>query len=308
VSFAPLRPPFAPVAPGRSEGQTGLSAHGGEPGVLALRKLVAATSSPYAAVVECQVGEVSVHYVEHGQGRPVLVLHGAGVDHSEAEACFEPAIGRSSGYRRVYPDLPGMGRSSAPASLRSADGVLDTLLDFADDVLGSDAAIVMGHSAGAYYAQGIAARRPDRVAGLALVCPLLPGIRDVPEHHPVVAADNLGDQDFRDYFVVQTTEMLDRYNRFVAPAASLVDQAAMERIGERWELTTPHGPAYDGPTLVVAGRRDSTVGYAAATDLLEVYPRATLAVLDQAGHALPHEQPTLLAGLVAELLARADPR
>lgn len=245
-----------------------------------------------------------MHFVEHGQGRPVLVLHGAGVDHREAEACFEPGLARTGRYRRVYPDLPGMGRSSAPVSLRSADDVLDTLLEFADDVLGTGAAVVMGHSAGAYFAQGIAAKRPDRVAGLALVCPLLSGIRDVPEHQPVVAADDLGDQEFRDYFVVQTPEMLDRYERFVAPAASLTDHAAMERIGERWELTTTDGSPYGGPTLVVAGRRDSTVGYAAAMDLLEAYPRATLAVLDEAGHALPHEQPTLLAGLVAELLGR----
>lgn len=251
------------------------------------------------------MGEVLMHYVEHGQGEPVLVLHGAGVDHRETEACFEPAFEGLGGYRRVYADLPGMGRSGAPASLRSADDVLDTMLNFADHVFGSDAFIVIGHSAGAYFAQGMAARRPGRVAGLTLVCPLLPGTRDVPEHQPMVAADGLGDQEFRDYFVVQTPEMLDRYERFVAPAASLADHAAMERIGERWELTMPDRPAYGGPTLVVAGRQDSTVGYAAATDLLGVYPRATLAVLDGAGHALPHELPTLLAGLVAELLARA---
>jgi len=246
-----------------------------------------------------------MHYAAHGEGTPVLVLHGAGVDHREAEACFEPALGARRAHRRIYPDLPGMGRTSAPASLRSADDVLDTLLGFADEVVGADPVLVVGHSAGGYYAQGIAARRPSRVAGLALVCPLLAGVREVPAHRAVVADDDLGDDEFRSYFVVQTPEMLDRYQRFVAPAIPLADQAAMERIAERWELSTPEGPPYDGPVLVVAGRQDSTVGYAAAADLLDYYPRATLAVLDGAGHALPHEQPNLLASLIEDWLTRA---
>jgi pimeloyl-ACP methyl ester carboxylesterase len=242
--------------------------------------------------------------VAQGEGIPVLVLHGAGVDHREAEACFEPAFAAHHAYKRVYPDLPGMGRTPAPESLRSGDDVLDILLAFADEVVGPGPALVVGHSAGAYYAQGIAARRPGRVAGLALVCPLLASVRDVRAHRPVVAADDLGDEEFRGYFVVQTPEMLDRYQRFVAPAIPLADAAAMERIGERWELSTAGGPPYDGPTLVVAGRQDSTVGYAAAADLLDYYPRATLAVCDSAGHALPHERPGLLAGLIEDWLAR----
>jgi pimeloyl-ACP methyl ester carboxylesterase len=256
--------------------------------------------------VKCRIGDVAVHYVEHGEGAAVLVLHGAGVDHRETEACFEPALGEHGGYRRIYPDLPGMGRTPAPASLRSADDVLDTLLGFSDEVVGTDPALVIGHSAGAYYAQGLAARRPGHVAGLALVCPLLAGVRDVPPHRAVVASDDLGDEEFRAYFVVQTPPMLDRYMRFVAPAVPLADQAAMERIGERWELGTPAGPPYDGPTLVVAGRQDSTVGYAAAVDLLDHYPQATLAVLDGAGHALPHEQPSVLAVLIDDWLARVE--
>ncbi len=255
--------------------------------------------------MKCSVGDVPVHYVAYGEGRPALVLHGAGVDHHEAVACFEPALSAQDGYRRIYPDLPGMGRTPAPASLRSADDVLDVLLGFADEVIGPEPVLVVGHSAGAYYAQGIAARQPERVSGLALICPLLAGVRDVPDHHPVVVADDLGDEEFRDYFVVQTPAMLDRYEQFVAPAIPLADEAAMERIGERWNLATVEGPAYAGPTLVVAGRQDSTVGYAAAVDLLDHYPQATLAVLDGAGHALPHEQPRLLAGLIADWLSRS---
>ena len=243
-----------------------------------------------------------VHSVEHGTGRPVLVLHGAEVDHREAEACFEPALDGVGGLRRVYPDLPGMGRTSAPETLRGADDVVDVLLGFADEVAGGAPYLLAGHSAGAYLAQGMAARRPERVAGLALVCPLLPGTRDVPEHRVVAGPGDLGDDVFRGYFVVQTPEMLERYERFVAPAAALVDGAAMERMGQRWELTP--APPYPGPTLVVAGRLDSTVGYAAAVDLLATHPHASLAVLDDAGHALPHEQPDLLRGLLTGWLAR----
>jgi pimeloyl-ACP methyl ester carboxylesterase len=260
----------------------------------------------YLAGMEIRVGQVAVHYVEHGAGRPVLVLHGAGVDHREAEACFEPTLGGVAGLRRIYPDLPGMGRTRAPETLRSADDVLRTMLGFADAVLGGTAHLLVGHSAGAYYAQAMAARRPAQVAGLALVCPLLPGSRDVPEHRVVAGSAEIGDDVFRSYFVIQTPQMLERYERYVAPAAGLVDQAALDRIGERWALGPDDSPAYPGPTVVVAGRLDSTVGYAAAADLLDHHPHASLAVVDEAGHALPHEQPELLRALLTEWLARVE--
>ena len=254
--------------------------------------------------METRAGQAVVHHVEHGTGRPVLVLHGAGVDHCEAEACFEPVFAGVAGLRRIYPDLPGMGRTDAPETMRSADDVLDALLDFADDVTGGTAYLLVGHSAGAYYAQAMATRRRQQVTGLALICPLLPALRDVPEHCVVVGSGEIGDVVFRSYFVIQTPEMLDRYDRYVAPAAALVDQAALERIGERWELTPDHAPAYGGPTVVMAGRLDSTAGYAGATELVDHYPHASLAVIDDAGHALPHEQPELLRAFFAEWLRR----
>ncbi|GLV91451.1 MULTISPECIES: alpha/beta fold hydrolase [Streptomyces] len=256
--------------------------------------------------MEIRAGQVVFHCVEHGTGRPVLVLHGAGVDHREAEACFEPALDGVAGLRRVYPDLPGMGGTAAPETLRSADGVVDTLLRFADEVTAGAAYLLVGHSAGAYFAQAMTARRPERVAGLALVCPLLPGVREVPGHRVVAGSGEIGDDVFRSYFVIQTPEMLERYRRHVEPAAALVDEAALERIGERWALTPGHTPPYPGPTVVVAGRLDSTVGYAAAVDLVHHYPHASLAVVDDAGHALPHEQPELLRALLADWLVRVE--
>ncbi|MFE9581158.1 alpha/beta fold hydrolase [Nocardia sp. NPDC006044] len=256
--------------------------------------------------METQLGKVTVHYVEHGTGRPVVILHGAGVDHRESEACFEQVFDGVTDFRRIYPDLPGMGRTPAPESLRSADDVVDTLLGFAAEVSDGSAPLLIGYSAGAYFAQGMAAKRPAQFAGLALICPLLPESRDLPEHRVVVGSGDLGDDEFRGYFVIQTPEMLDRYERYVVPGAELFDHAALDRIGEQWSITPTHEPPFTGPTVIVAGRLDATVGYAAATDLLDHYPHASLAVIDEAGHALPHEHPTLLRALLTEWLTRVE--
>ena len=257
--------------------------------------------------MEQPVGDVSVHFVEHGEGPPLLALHGAGVDHREIEACLEPVLAARPSLRRIYPDLPGMGRTAAPDTVTSADDVLHVLLALVDSLAGDDQPLlVVGHSAGAYYAQAIADHRPDRVLGLALVCPLLDGIHDVPDRTVTFGSDELGDSGFRDYLTVRTPGTLARYEQYVAPGASLADHSALARIGERWQLTAEPGSAgpYERPTLVVTGRQDSTVGYARAYDLLDRYPRATFAVLDRAGHALPHEQPELLRALVTEWLDR----
>ena len=251
-------------------------------------------------------GGVEVHHVEHGMGTPVVILHGAGVDHRETEACFEPLLA-GAGLRRIYPDLPGTGRTPAPHDrVRTTDDVLDVLLAFTREATAGETFLIVGHSLGAYFARAVAARSAAVVGGLALICPFLPWVRDVPRHHVVAGSGDLGDDAFRGYFVVQTREMLDRYNRFVAPGAALVDHDAVERIGVSWQLGPDPAPPYPGPTLVVAGRLDSTAGHKAATDLLDHHPHASLAVLDDTGHALPHEQPALLRALLAEWLDRTS--
>jgi pimeloyl-ACP methyl ester carboxylesterase len=70
--------------------------------------------------VEYVIGDVPMHYVEYGEGLPVLTLHGAGVDHREVMGCLDPVFDAPPGYRRIYPDLPGMGRTPGP---RSAAGI-----------------------------------------------------------------------------------------------------------------------------------------------------------------------------------------
>jgi pimeloyl-ACP methyl ester carboxylesterase len=81
-----------------------------------------------------------------------------------------------------------MGLTAAPDEVPSAEDVLDVLLDFASEVTGAAAHRLIGHSAGTYRAQAMATRVPAQVTGLALVCPLLPGVRNVTQHRAVVGA------------------------------------------------------------------------------------------------------------------------
>jgi len=61
---------------------------------------------------------------------------------------------------------------------------------------------------------------------------------------------------------------------------------------------------FDRPALFLAGRQDDVVGYTDLFTLTESYPRAAVAVLDRAGHALQIEQAQLFNALVNEWLER----
>ena len=90
----------------------------------------------------------------------------------------------------------------------------------------------------------------------------------------------------------------------MAPGAALADEAALGRILSGWTVDVG-AQICASPTLIVAGRRDSVAGSADAAGLLDHYRHATLAFLAEAGHALLHERPQLVAALVGDWLGRA---
>jgi pimeloyl-ACP methyl ester carboxylesterase len=259
--------------------------------------------------MECRINDVAIHYAEHGSGAPLVALHGSGVDHREVEAAIEAIVPRS-GYRRIYPDLPGMGRTGTDG-LNCNDDVVTLLADFLE-YLDAGPVMLLGHSYGAYVARGVVARRPGSVLGLALLCPIAEQSGTVPDHEVVrqepAAYDELEPEQragFDEYFVVRTAATARRYRDHVVPGTTLVDEAALGRIFSGWTVDVGRSVS-SHPTLIAAGRRDSVVGFADAAALLEHYPHASLAVIEDAGHALMHERPDLLSALLADWLDRAS--
>lgn len=60
------------------------------------------------------------------------------------------------------------------------------------------------------------------------------------------------------------------------------------------------------PTLILTSRQDDVVGYKAAYDMLEGFPRATFAIIDGAGHNLQIEQVNTFNMLTREWLKRVE--
>ncbi len=255
----------------------------------------------------------------HGEGVPVVAIHGLGPDRQLMVGCLEPIFTTRKGYRRLYLDLPGMGESAPASGLGGSDEVLAALLAFIDDHLGSDPFLLIGESYGGYLARGVLQNRSPQVLGLALICPIGRTVinkdRNVPEHRVLVAEpallERIGDTgEFHDNAVVQTFETWRRTQDEVVVGMNRANQSAVDRIRERYELTeTPDGQSkFDCPALIVAGRQDAVTGYADTYPLLENFTRASFAVLDRAGHNLQIEQPDLFEVLINEWLDRVEER
>lgn len=261
----------------------------------------------------------AVNVVERGTGIPVLALHGWTPDHRLMLGCLEPVFAVRHGYRRIYPDLPGMGLSPAPPSIASSDDLLDVVQSLVEERIGAEPFLLIGESYGGYLARALAAARPEQVLGLALICStgvaaLDPADRAVPRRQVLRTDPALLDaqtdrrlaEAYEDMAVIQTPETLRRFRDEVMAGLDLADTDAMARIRLRWHLSRDpdDAPPYERPTLILAGRQDHCVGYQDQFALLAHYPRASFAVLDIAGHNLQIEQPTLFNELTFEWLDR----
>lgn len=248
----------------------------------------------------------ALHYETIGSGAPVLVLHGAYSTGHETRAVFEPVLAPLRRHRRIYVDLPAMGDSPAHDSVRTSQAVVDLLDEFVEDEIGIGRFQLIGHSYGGHLARGLAARRPSQLAGLALVCPLMPKTMTSEPHRAVRATGDPTEwldaglvDEFVGYFVIHSREMAERFRDAVAPAIGRFDADRVGELMAAWRLRPdPDDRPLDLPALVVAGRHDSFVGYRDQLRLIDLYTAATVITVADAGHAVAHEHPDVLAALI----------
>jgi pimeloyl-ACP methyl ester carboxylesterase len=268
--------------------------------------------------MECQVRDITMYYEEVGTGRPLLLLHGRPLDHRSMANDMEPLFANRTGWRRLYPDLPGMGKTRAADWITHQDQMLDLVSAFIDTVAPGERFVVAGASYGGYLARGLVYHRGAQIDGLLLTVPAVEADdtkRDLPQ--PVVVHEDAAflaaltpdEQGLRDIIVVQSMDLLNAFRQVISPAVAIADHAFLQRLREQFSFSFDVDmlPApFPAPALFLTGRHDSVCGYREAYQLLGNYPRASFAVLDRAGHALAVEQNTLFRALVNEWLDRVE--
>lgn len=253
-----------------------------------------------------------------GHGAPILLLHGF-TGRGSDWARLVPVLRRT--HRTIAVDLPGHGRSEAPADparhgLERIAADLATLLR----TLGAVPAAVLGYSMGARVALRLALDAPGVVERLVLESPSA-GIADPAERARRRARDEAlarllerdGIAAFVDAWQAQplfasqaalrpsvraTVRRRRLANRPAGLAASLrgAGQGTMTPLHDRLgEIRVP--------ALIIAGALDPT-GLARARVIAAAIPDARLAIVEGAGHAPHLERPAIVRQLIVDFLDR----
>ena len=271
----------------------------------------------------CEIRDTRVFYEIIGTGKPVLMVHGMGVDHRALKGCMEPVFqsrADGDGWMRIYFDLPGMGKTPSAAWIESSDEMAHFVSMFMNAVLPGNPFAIVGYSYGGYLARAIVHERPKDVEGMLLIGPLTvpdDDQRDITPGPPLWKDDDTletfdhEDRQLLDLFVTwQDKKNCRRFLKELGAGFGTGDAEAQGRIRGRkdayaFSFDVDHPPTpFTKPSLILLGRQDRLVGYRDAFRLVELYPRASFAILDTAGHAMQIDQAALFIALVDEWLGR----
>ena len=114
-----------------------------------------------------EVSGIRIHYVDQGEGEPLVLLHGNGTSLQDFESSGLVRLA-SKQFRVIVFDRPGFGHTARPSGKVWTPGAQAELFAAALEKVGISRAIVLGHSWGASVAVALALRYPHLVEALVL--------------------------------------------------------------------------------------------------------------------------------------------
>ena len=190
--------------------------------------------------MECKLENITIHYEVIGEGMPIIMLHGLPADHHHMVSDMEPLFHQHEGWKRIYPDLPGMGKTSGADWITTQDHMLDVVLSFIDEVAPGQRFVVAGTSYGGYLARGIVYRKSHLMNGLLLTVPQIQADYEkatLPSHITLVEDASIFSgvepniaKDMQGFAVVQSNKLLEVMMTNIFPAVEIADSKFLERL------------------------------------------------------------------------------
>jgi pimeloyl-ACP methyl ester carboxylesterase len=208
----------------------------------------------------------------------------------------------------IMPDARGHGRSTAPRSNYRYDVLADDVVGLVD-VLQLPRPMLVGHSMGGMTAAVAAPRCSTNLCGVVLVDPTFIS----PEFQREVWESDVADQHRRALTLSKEDLVADLRARHPHRTSEIVDLQAEARLNTSLSalaVLAPPNPdfravvrAFEVPCLVVIG--DSpVVSLELAHELGDINPLVSVEQIPNAGHGLPFDQPTRLAGAISSFGSR----
>ncbi len=212
-----------------------------------------------------------------------------------------------------------MGKTKGEKWITGSDQMLDVVLEFIEKVIPNQHFVLAGESYGGYLARAIVLKKRNLVDGLLLICPAIVSEREkrrVPEHRILLQdpefLSTLGRSelaDFKSGHVVLTRRVWERYSKEVLSGLKIADYEFLKKLEKNREFSfdlEARAKPFDKPSLLFAGRQDTSVGYHDAWSIIDKYPRMTYIALDKASHDLQIEQERVFNILISEWLDRVE--
>ena len=263
-----------------------------------------------------------VHYLDYGEGEPVVLIHGGGAG---AAVWFRQIAALKDSYRVLAPDSPVFGLSSQPS-------VSTPLRQFAREyVQGFIAALrlqsvrIAGLSLGGFIALAQAADRSPRIRSIALIDsaglgPDLPWVfrlMALPVFGHAISVPRKFMQDwFFDIKLVadsrgRESEPFKRYafetTRLEGHALSIrrhAPEVLQTCEGKNWCSATDELRAIDIPTAIIWGQQDRFFPVAHAERAHRTIRGSELHVVPNAGHVSIWDRPELVSDVLCEFFSK----
>lgn len=256
---------------------------------------------------------VSLHFTEHGQGSPLILLHGFPFNGS---LWHEQTRALGDHHRVITPDLRGHGQSPAPEGTYTMETMAGDVLRLLDS-LDIDKAALMGHSMGGYVTLALWRLAPERFSAMGLICTHAwadtPAVRENRE--------NQAHQVFVQGSAAIADAMAPRlFAPGVAPDEPFIEQARTMMLNTRpigimgalrGMAARPDSsallPGINVPVLVIAGDSDAIIPLQRAEAMAQALPNATLVTIENAGHMPMLEQPQATALAIRNFMNEQNP-